>query len=142
MSMKKIASLSLAMALGVSGIAMAQDALTEHQVQSSLEQQGYTKVHELNFDHGVWTAKARSADGQKVSLRIDPKTGQAFPNGQVSRLSESDVRAALSTEGYTHVHDLDFDNGVWTAKADNAAGSSERLEVDPQTGRVIGGDKR
>ena len=140
--MKKIASLTLAMALGVSGVAMAQDALTEHQVQASLEQQGYTKVHDLSFNHGVWTAKAHSADGQKVSLRIDPKTGQAFPNEQVSRLSESDIRASLSTKGYTHVHDLDFDNGVWTAKADNAAGSSVRLQIDPETGRILGGDKR
>ncbi len=140
--MTKIASLTLAMALGVSGIAMAQDALTEHQVQASLEQQGYTKVHDLSFSRGVWTAKARSADGQKVSLRIDPKTGQAFPNERVSRLSESDIRAALSTEGYTHVHDLDFDNGVWTAKADNAAGRSMRLQIDPETGRIIGGDKQ
>ena len=140
--MKKIASVTLAIALGVSSVAMARDALTEHQVQASLEQQGYTKVHDLNFDHGVWTAKARSADGQKVALRIDPKSGQAFPNEQVSRLSESDIRAALSTDGYTHVHDLGFDNGVWTAKADNAAGGSVRLQVDPQTGRIIGGDKR
>jgi N-formylglutamate amidohydrolase len=140
--MKKIASLTLAMAVGMTGVAMAQDALTEHQVQASLEQQGYTKVHDLNFDHGVWTAKARSADGQKVALRIDPKTGRAFPNEQVSRLSERDIRAALSTKGYTHVHDLDFDNGVWTAKADNAAGSSVRLQIDPETGRIIGGDRR
>lgn len=140
--MKKIASLTLAMAVGMAGGAMAQDALTEHQVQASLEQQGYTKVHDLNFGHGVWTAKARSADGQKVTLRIDPKTGRAFPNEQVSRLSESDIRAALSTHGYTHVHDLDFDHGVWTAKADNAAGSSVRLQIDPETGRIIGGDKR
>ena len=140
--MKKIASLTLAMAVGMTGVAMAQDALTEHQVQASLEQQGYTKVHDLSFGHGVWTAKARSADGQKVLLRIDPKTGRAFPNEQVSRLSESDVRAALSTDGYTHVHDLDFDHGVWTAKADNAAGSSVRLQIDPDTGRIMGGDKQ
>ena len=137
--MKKIASLTLAMTLGVSGIAMAQDALTEHQVQASLEQQGYTKVRDLDFRNGVWTAKAHSADGQKVTLRIDPKTGHAFPSEQVSRLSERDVRAALSSDGYTHVHDLDFDNGVWTAKADNAAGKSVRLQIDPESGRVIGG---
>jgi hypothetical protein len=114
----------------------------EHQVQASLEQQGYRKVHDLGFNHGVWTAKARSADSQKVSLRIDPKTGQAFPDQQVSRRSESDIRAALSTEGDTHVHDLDFDGGVCSAKADNAAGHSVRLQIDPETGRIMGGDGR
>jgi hypothetical protein len=101
------------------------------------EQQGYTKVHDLSFGHGVWTAKVRSADGQKVALRIDPKTGQAFPNEQKRR-----TRGAIHQGLYTHVHDLDFDNGVWTAKADHAAGSSVRLQIDPDTGRIIGDDKR
>ncbi|WP_266183969.1 PepSY domain-containing protein [Dyella humicola] len=74
--MKKIASLTLARAPGVSAVVAAQDALFEHQVQASLEQQGYTKVRELDFRNDVWTAKARSADGQKVTLRIDPETGR------------------------------------------------------------------
>jgi hypothetical protein len=139
--MKKIASLTIALALGVSGTAMAQQALTEHQVENSLQQQGYTKVHDLSFRDGVWKAKARSADGQRVKVRVDPRSGQAFPDERVSRLSERDVRAALSTEGYTHVHDVDFSDGLWTAKADNTAGASVRLQVDPETGRVIGSDR-
>lgn len=139
--MKKIASLTIALALGVSGTAMAQQALTEHQIENSLEQQGYTKVHDLTFRDGVWKAKARSADGQRVTVRVDPRSGQAFPDERVSRLSERDVRAALSTEGYTHVHDVDFSDGIWTAKADNTAGASVRLQVDPETGRVIGSDR-
>ncbi|WP_243039239.1 PepSY domain-containing protein [Dyella sedimenti] len=140
--MKKLASLTIAAALGVCGAAMAQEALTQHQVQTSLEQQGYTEVHGLEFSDGVWKAKARSANGKRVKVRVDPRTGQAFPDTQVSRLSESEVRAALSTEGYTHVHDVDFSDGVWTAKADSPAGQSIRLQVDPETGRVIGSDRR
>lgn len=139
--MKKIASLTIALALGVSGSAMAQQALTEHQIENSLEQQGYTKVHDLTFRDGVWKAKAHSADGQRVKVRVDPRSGQAFPDERVSRLSERDVRASLSTEGYTHVHDVDFSDGLWTAKADNTAGASVRLQVDPETGRVIGSDR-
>ncbi|RAO77193.1 PepSY domain-containing protein [Dyella jiangningensis] len=139
--MKKIASLTIAAALVFAGMAMAQDALTEHEVQSSLERQGYSKVRDLDFRNGVWTAKARSANGKSVSVRIDPRTGQAFPDKPVSRLSEADVRASLSTQGYTHVHDVDFDDGVWTAKADNEAGKKVRLQLDPETGRVIGSDR-
>jgi N-formylglutamate amidohydrolase len=140
--MKKIASLTIAAALGISSMAMAQDALTEHQVQTSLERQGYSKVHDLDFRNGVWTAKARSANGKSVAVRVDPRTGQVFPDKQVSRLSEADVRASLSTQGYTHVRDVDFDGGVWTAKADNDAGKKVRLQLDPDTGRVIGSDRR
>ncbi|WP_019463886.1 PepSY domain-containing protein [Dyella japonica] len=65
-----------------------------------------------------------------------------FPDRQVSRLSEADVRAQLSTQGYTRVHDVDFRNGVWMAKADNPAGKKVALQLDPQTGRVMGSDRR
>lgn len=140
--MKNIASLTIAAILVFSGMAWAQDALTEHQVRSSLERQGYSKVHDLDFHNGVWTAKARSANGTSVSARVDPKTGQVFPDKPVSRLSEADVRASLSTQGYTHVHDVDFDGGVWTVKADNEAGKKVGLQLDPDTGRIIGSDRR
>lgn len=139
--MKKFASLTIAVALGVSTIAMAQEALTQRQVQASLEQQGYTKVHDLAFHDGIWMAKARSANGKTVDIRVDPKTGEAFPDKQVSRLSEADVRAQLSTEGYTRVHDVDFKDGVWSAKADNPAGKHVALQLDPSTGRIIGTDR-
>jgi Peptidase propeptide and YPEB domain len=139
--MKKLASLSITLAVGFTGIAMAQEALTEHQVQTQLEQQGYRKVHDLAFHDGVWTAKARSADDRSVDVRVDPRTGEVFPDKQVPRLSEADIRAQLSTQGYTHVRDVDYKNGVWMARADNPAGKSVALQLDPQTGRVIGTDR-
>jgi uncharacterized protein with FMN-binding domain len=139
--MKKLASLTIAVALGLSGVAMAQQAMTEHQVQASLEQQGYKKVHDIKFQDGVWTAKAHSADDRSVDLRIDPRTGQVFPDKQVAHLSEADIRAQLSTQGYTHVRDVDYKDGVWVAKADNPAGKTMDLQMDPDTGRVIGTDR-
>ncbi|WP_430391133.1 PepSY domain-containing protein [Dyella sp. 20L07] len=139
--MKKLASLTINAALVFSAAAMAQTALTEHQVQASLEQQGYSKVRDLEFHDGVWTAKARSANDKSVNVRVDPRTGQVFPDRQVPRLSEADVRAQLSTQGYTHVRDVDFKNGVWMAKADNQAGKHVALQLDPDSGQVIGTDK-
>ncbi|WP_233523508.1 PepSY domain-containing protein [Dyella solisilvae] len=139
--MKAITSLALTAALGISTAVAAQEALTQPQIQASLEQQGYSKVRDIAFHDGIWTAKARSADGEKVNVRVDPRTGRVFPNKQVSRLSETDVRAELSTEGYTHVHDVDFKDGVWTARADNPAGRGVALQLDPDTGRIIGTDR-
>jgi len=138
--MKKISTLAIAFTLGLAGTAMAQDALTERQVRTQLEQQGYTKVHDLKFSDGMWRAHAKSGDGTRVSVHVDPKTGQAFPDEQVSRLSETDVRAALSTEGYTDVHDVDFKNGIWHAKAEDHAGKNVKLQIDPESGKVIGTD--
>lgn len=138
--MNKIASLTIALALGFTGVAAAQDghALTQQDIVAELTQQGYTDVHDVDFKDGVWTARARSGDGSRVKLRVDPTTGKAYPDKQVSRVSESDVRAMLSSEGYTDVHDVDFDHGVWTAKAKNNAGVRVTLKIDGQSGRIIG----
>lgn len=141
----KITSLTFALALGTlslgaSGIAMAQQAMTEPQVQGKLTEQGYTKVHDLKFTDGMWHAKAKSANGDRVHLRIDAKTGQVYPDEQVSKLSEQDVRASLEAQGYTHVHDVDFDDGIWKAKADNPAGNGVKLKVDARSGRIVGTD--
>ncbi|KZC37073.1 MULTISPECIES: PepSY domain-containing protein [Rhodanobacter] len=139
----KLAPLALTLALGtlalgISSAAVAQQAMTEPQVQSRLTAQGYTKVHDLKFKDGMWHAEARSANGSRVDLRIDASTGQVYPDEQVSRLSKDDVRAALETQGYTHVHDLDFDDGMWKAKARNPADNPVKLKIDATSGKVVG----
>ena len=137
--MKKMASLTITLALGWAGAAMAQQqALNQQEINAQLTQQGYTDVHDLKFEDGVWSARARSGDGESVKLRVDPITGQAYPNKQVSTMSEGDIRSALSVQGYTDVHDVDFDHGIWTIKAKNPAGAKVSLKVDAQSGRVIG----
>lgn len=141
----KITSLTFALALGtlslgVTGVAAAQQAMTEPQVNNQLTEQGYTKVHDLEFKDGMWHAKARSADGDHVNLRIDASTGTVYPDEQVSRLSKKDVRASLETQGYTHVHDIDFDDGIWNAKARNPAGAKVKLKINANSGKVIATD--
>src|SRR5579859_2092729 len=117
-------TLTMALALGCAGMAMAQEehALTQQEIVAQLNEQGYTDVHDVDFRDGVWTARALSGDGTHVKLRVDPVTGRAYPNKQVSSINEKDIRAMLSSQGYTHVHDVDFHHGVWTAKARNEAG--------------------
>jgi hypothetical protein len=138
--MKKLASMTLALALGASGAVLAQQAMTEAQVRAQLTQQGYTDIDDLKFDDGMWRADAQSADGTDVSLRIDPRSGQVYPDKEVSHLSEDDVRAALATQGYTNVHDVDYDDGMWHAKADDKNDHRVELTIDPASGRVIDSD--
>ena len=129
-----------ALALGACRPATAQQALTEPQVHSKLTDQGYTRVHDLKFKDGMWHADAKSANGHRVEVRIDASTGKVYPDRQVSTLSRHDVEAALETQGYTHVRDVDYDDGIWTAKAENASGNKVKLRVDAGTGKVIGVD--
>lgn len=138
--MNKIAVLSLAF-IGVIGTASAQDALTRQQVRAKLEAQGYTKINDVKFRDGVWKADARSANGNRVDIRIDPETGNVYPDEQVANLSEADVRARLATAGYTNVHDVDYEDGIWNAEADDPAGKGVELKIDPDSGKVIGKEK-
>ncbi|MBB3813206.1 putative membrane protein YkoI [Xanthomonas arboricola] len=114
-------------------------ALTSNEVTSMLTGKGYTKVHDVKFEHGVWTADARSGDGKEVDVRIDPVTGRIYGDQTTSKLSEADIRAALSTGGYSNVHDLKFEDGLWNADAERG-GQKVELHVDPEDGHVVSVD--
>ena len=47
----------------------------------------------------------------------------------------------LATAGYTNVHDVDYEDGIWNAEADDPTGKDVELKIDPSTGRVIGKEK-
>lgn len=132
--------LGLAAAFGT-GTAMAQDALTKPQVRAKLEAQGYTKINDIQFDDGTWTADARSADGNRVELRMDAQTGEVFPDELVGNLSKDDVKAQLAAAGWSNVHDIDWDDGVWKAEADDENGRDFEVRMDPKTGKIIGTEK-
>lgn len=138
--MKYASLLGLALVCAT-GFALAQDGLTEAQVRAKLESQGYTKVNDVKFEDGVWKADARSANGNRVDVRIDAASGNVYPDEQVANLSEADVRAKLSAAGYTNVHDVDYEDGIWNAEADDPAGKDVELKIDPDTGAVMGKEK-
>jgi hypothetical protein len=71
------AALAFGLGLGVSAAALAQ-SMTAPQVQTKLTAQGYTKIHDVDFDDGVWKAKAKNAAGNKVKLRLDPSNGKVI----------------------------------------------------------------
>jgi hypothetical protein len=116
----------------------APAAMTMPQVRAALEAQGYTGVNDIEFEDGMWKADARSADGQRVDLRMDAAGRHVWPDDGVSNLSEADVRARLSAAGYTAVGDVEFDDGMWEARAEDAQGRRMKLVIDPAEGRVVG----
>ncbi|NZA25784.1 PepSY domain-containing protein [Luteimonas sp. SJ-92] len=131
------APLALACALAAAAV-HAQEPMTEAQVRAHLEAQGFTHVNDIEFDEGLWEADARSADGNRVDLRLDPATGEIYPEDQVSSLTASDVEARLSAAGYANIHDIDFDDGTWRAEAEDAGGRDVELRIHPHSGEVIG----
>ena len=133
--------LLLSTALVASGAALAQtpkaDALTEPQVRALLTEKGYTRIDDLDFEDGAWETDATSADGNRVDVSVDPASGRIYAEALVSTLSEDDVKAKLSAAGYSKVHDVDFDDGVWKAEAERADGNDVEIHLDPKDGHVL-----
>ena len=137
----RTALIAAAMTLAGSGIAQAQDALTAPQVRAQLEAQGYTNIKDVKFEDGMWEADATSADGKQVDVKLDPRNGTVYPDKAVSQLSEADIRAQLSSAGYTGVSDVKLDDGMWKAKGKTASGEKVEVRLDPATGAVVAQEK-
>ena len=137
----RTALIAAALTLAGSGIAQAQDALTAPQVRAQLEAQGYTNVKDVKFEDGMWEADATSADGKQVDVKLDPRNGTVYPDKAVSQLSEADIRAQLSSAGYTGVSDVKLDDGMWKAKGKTASGEKVEVRLDPATGAVVAQEK-
>lgn len=132
-----ISGLVLALSLAT-GAAVAQDSMTAAQVRAALTEGGYTDIHDVEFKSGLWKADVTDATGNKIDVRMDPATGRVYPeNAAPGSLGEADIRAKLTAAGYTRIEDVEFDDGLWEAEADNAEGQRMDLKLDPQDGRIV-----
>ena len=132
--------LCLALCAASGGIATAQTPeypLTEAEVALTLSNHGYTEITNLAFVNGMWEADATAKTGGRVDVRVDPLTGAVYPDERVSMLSEAEVRARLAAAGFSEIHDVDFDDGVWTAEADDPSGDDREIRLDPNTGKIL-----
>jgi hypothetical protein len=58
---------------------------------------------------------------------------QTAPN----ELNAKDIIAKLESAGYTQIHDVEKDDGIWEVEATNSAGKRVELDVDPVSGNVV-----
>ncbi len=114
----------------------ADTALTAVQVRQLLTEAGYTKIDDPEFEDGMWETDATSANGKRVDVRVDAD-GRVFAEDMVSRLSAEDVKARLTAAGYSKIHDVKYDDGIWEAEGERADGQKVEFRVDPQDGRII-----
>ncbi len=147
--------LCLSIGLSLAGVAAAQTApvetartarlaptlpsgaLDEEAIKTSIANAGYKEVKGLNFDDGVWETEARGGDDNWVDLRVAPITGKVYPENAPSRLNSEEIEAKLAAAGYQNIHDVDFDDGLWSVDAENARGDNVDLLVDPDDGSVV-----
>lgn len=118
--------------------AVPETALTQAQVETQIANAGFKEVRGLTFDDGIWKADARGGDKDWVEVYVHPLTGKLYQEGEPSPLNEQEVEAKITAAGYQNVEDVEFENGLWTAQAENGKGVEVNLLVDPDDGSVIG----
>jgi hypothetical protein len=112
-------------------------ALDETAIRADIANAGYKEVKDLEFDDGVWEAKARGGNDKWTHIKVGPTTGKVYEAGAPSRLDEDEVKAKLAAQGYQDIHDVKFDEGLWKADARNAQGRKVDLLADPDDGSVV-----
>lgn len=138
--------LAVAIALAFAGTAAAQtpppttkatSPMTETDVRAALAAQGYTKVNDVRFKEGLWTADGKSADGKHVEMKIDAN-GKIIPDEPVATISKDQIIIKVQDAGYTKVHGVDFEGGVWKAEAVDSNGHDVEIKLDPNDGHILG----
>jgi hypothetical protein len=136
--------LALSLAFAFSGAAFAQAApantgspMTEANVRALLSAQGYTGINDVEFKEGMWTADAKSADGNHVEVKVD-NSGKIIPDQHVATIGKDQIIVMAQQAGYKNVHDVDFEGGVWKVEANMADGTDVELKMDPNDGHILG----
>ena len=60
---------------------------------------------------------------------------------EAARQKAEELHARLAAAGYTNVHDVDYEDGIWNAEAEDPTGKDVELKIDPKSGKVIGKEK-
>ena len=112
-------------------------ALSEDAIKGDIAQAGYKEVKSLEFKNGVWDAKARGGNDNWVRIKVAPVTGKVYQADAPSRLNQDEVKAKLTAQGFQDIDDVEFDDGLWRAEAQDTDGRDVDLLVDPDDGRVV-----
>ena len=53
----------------------APSQLNKDEIKARLTTAGYEKIHDVEYEHGLWSAEADTSDGTDVDLLVDPDDG-------------------------------------------------------------------
>ncbi|AGG89318.1 PepSY domain-containing protein [Rhodanobacter denitrificans] len=72
---KQWAELAVGPVSGKVYVSGAPSKLNEDEVKAKLAAAGYENVHDVEYEHGLWSAEARTRGGADVELLVDPDDG-------------------------------------------------------------------
>lgn len=99
---------------------------------------GYRDVRDIEYDHGIYEAEVRRADGRYTEVAIAAENGEIFDAQDGRMMLDADrVRAALGAAGYREVRDLERDGALWDAEALDRDGVRVELRVSAFDAHVV-----
>lgn len=136
--MFKSAAIVCAVSLSLlSGVADAA-SLNRAQAEEKLRASGYTHIHEIEWDDGLWEADVMRADGRFVEIWVDPANGEIFDEHDGRKvLAAGDVLAHAAKHGLRDISNLEREGAIWELEARDARGRAVDVRLSGVDGRVL-----
>ena len=136
--MKKLSLIASAALATVMGTAAAAAPLGLPQVEQKLREAGYSRIHEIEKDDGLWEADVTRDDGRFREVYIDPRTGEIFDelDGR-AQLTLDQLLARAKDQGLRDVHSVERDGATWKVEARNARNQDVDVRLSAHDGRIL-----
>lgn len=128
-----------AVVLALSAPAHAQShSLGMAEVEQKLRAAGYTQIHEIEKDDGLWEADVSRGDGRFAEVWVDPASGEIFDEHDGRTLLDSQqILARAAAAGLRDIHSLERDGATWSLEARNARNQRVEVRMSGVDGRIL-----
>ena len=107
-------------------------------VEKALRAAGYTHIHEIERDDGLWEADVARADGRFSEVYVDPKTGEIFDEHDSRKmLDTTELLQRAQKQGLRDIQGLERDGATWTLDARNARNQRVEVRLSGIDGRIL-----
>ncbi|WP_182656259.1 PepSY domain-containing protein [Stenotrophomonas lacuserhaii] len=138
-----IAGATVAALLGTTVAVTAHAApLGLAQVEQKLRDAGYSRIHEIEKDDGLWEADVTRDDGRFREVYVDPKTGEIFDefDGR-TQLNIDRLLAKAKEQGLKDIHSVERDGATWQLEARNARNQKVDVRLSGHDGRILDSER-
>lgn len=137
-----IAAASVAALLGTAALTAHAAPLGLAQVEQKLRDAGYSRIHEIEKDDGLWEADVTRDDGRFREVYVDPKTGEIFDELDGRRqLSIDQLLAKAKEQGLREIHSVERDGATWKLEARNARNQKVDVRLSGHDGRLLASER-
>jgi len=104
-----------------------------------LNQAGYSKIHEIEYNGDSYEVEAFNAQCRKVKFRVNAQNMRIPPLNTARQLTMLQAAQRVQAAGYNNIYDVEFDDGRYEFKAYDENTRKVKLNVNPSTGRISKG---